>query len=109
MPHRSGKRNQVSVNVNLPLRQGGRDAGPSFAPERSGNGRKSPLAWDLLSCASPDAMNYRKIGQRLQPNAEQGSGAVIAPNLRAKPLAELGLTGLIERLAMAIRESEARQ
>ncbi len=53
-------------------------------------------------------MDYRKIGQGLQPGARNNSQAWIAPSLQAKPLAELGLTGLVERLAMAIRESEQR-
>lgn len=54
-------------------------------------------------------MDYRKIGQALQA----GSGC--PPSLRApdavrdlgqRPLDELGLAGLVERLALAIRRAD---
>lgn len=54
-------------------------------------------------------MDYRKIGQGLKHGSSGGHGKGLAPNLRTKPLAELGLTGLVERLAMAIRESKTRE
>ena len=53
-------------------------------------------------------MDYRKIGQGLQPRVLEQVRTSGMPLLQVRPLEELGLTGLVERLALAIRENERR-
>lgn len=94
--------------MGLPLRHGGQPARFSVPVRLIRANHMAALGVSLPSRARQMGMDYRKIGQGLQPGAQHNSRAGIAPSLQAKPLADLGLTGLVERLAMAIRESEER-
>ncbi len=53
-------------------------------------------------------MDYRKIGQGLAPTHDvkrNAANGLAMPNLTDKSLDELGLVGLVERLALAIKRA----
>lgn len=66
------------------------------------------LGRDLLLAPSLRRMDYRKIGLVLERNRDGERAArarFVEGSLADRPLAELGLTGLVERLALAIHRS----